>query len=167
MKKILIVGGIIVIVAIAAYAMFRIMGAEPSATPGTETQPEIADAPSSSSSVTHGVFPSGKTLTIGGPAGSVKVKNFYNNFASINENFVIIKKNTAYEIGYDTYDSTFYITLMNSSSETRGTGEKDFLASLGISQSDACRLTVQVAVFNESTGMMGKSSRLSFCGGGL
>ncbi len=104
-------------------------------------------------------FPKTPTIDIGTSQGVVEVKNFYIHFAYTEEGSLILKDGDDYSIGYKPDNSGFLIYLKTPPlASAREKAENDFLDILGISQSDACKLTVRVA-----TAPNGENSGLSFC----
>jgi hypothetical protein len=162
MKKILIIIAIIVIIGIAV-AIFFMLQKSPSGSSGggtTGTLPPIATS-------TPFNPPSGTTLTIGTSEGSVTVNNFYNGapWISADHTAVLATTTDAYDITYDTKDSSFNIDIKETPFETiRPEAEAAFLRILGVSQSDACKLIVQVGTtFAVDPNYAGQNLGLSFC----
>ncbi len=112
-------------------------------------------------------IPAGDTIAIGTPRGVVTMNNFYNNAAYIdqNERVVVIQQNSTYGIFYDISGSNFKLAIFRTPSKAvRQAAEAGFLASLGISQQDACRLN-PYETFPEDVSATSNQHSLSFCSG--
>jgi hypothetical protein len=111
--------------------------------------------------------PTSTTITIGTSQGVVSMNNFYQTGVGAQEQYIIIKQNTNYEINYDTYFSSFYIAIMGQPVATwQPVAEQDFLQTLGVSTTDACKLDVAEGVISSAAGSNSSTSfPLSFCGG--
>lgn len=109
--------------------------------------------------------PTSTTITIGTPQGVVSVNNFYQTGVGAQEQYIIIKRNSNYEIDYDTYFSIFYIAITGQPFATwQPVAERDFLQTLGVSTTDACKLdasegAVSSAGNSNTSGLL----PLSFC----
>jgi hypothetical protein len=124
-------------------------------------------APSTGSSM---IIPPGDTLSIGTTKGTVTMDNFYNNAVYLDqaEQTVVIQQSSTYSIIYNIPDSNFAITIVGTPfASVRPTAEGAFLTTLGISQSDACKLSVTInAPYNVDSNPADQGVGLSFCGGG-
>lgn len=112
-------------------------------------------------------IPAGDTLSIGTPRGIVTMNNFYNNAAYIDqdEQVVVIQQSSTYGIFYNVSGSAFTLVLFGTPSEAaHQAAEGGFLASLGISQQDACKLSVY-EIFPEDVSATASQHNLSFCSG--
>jgi hypothetical protein len=108
--------------------------------------------------------PTSTTITLGTPQGSVVVNNFYESSVGGQEQYIILKQNTEYEINYDTYVSSFYIYFPQTPTDaTRAQAESDFLSALGIDKANACRLTVAEGVRSPDPSSTDQTLPLSFC----
>jgi hypothetical protein len=90
-------------------------------------------------------IPPGNTIAIGTADGTVTMNNFYNSAAYIDQaqQTVVIEQSSTYSISYNIADSSFTLNILGTPSEaTRQGAEAAFLAALGISQQDACELSV-------------------------
>jgi len=90
-------------------------------------------------------IPPGDTISIGTASGTITMNNFYNNAAYIDQaqRAVVIEQSSTYSIVYNIPDSSFTLDILGAQSEaTRQTAEKAFLSALGISQQNACKLSV-------------------------
>lgn len=114
--------------------------------------------------------PTGATLTIGTPKGTIAVNNFYNTAKQISagRTSVLIAETDTYNITYYTLDSSFNILITETPFATmRAQAEAAFLAALGISQVDACKLNVAVATpYSVDPTDAEQNLGLSFCGAG-
>lgn len=173
MKKSLIVSLVIVIVAIVAVIVYFVVRGASSgsgaASSGTGTLPPAATgttspAPGNGTSS----FPTGATFQIGTSQGSVTVNNFYNTMDYITEDdeTVVLVENDDYSISYYRPDSGFIIvftSIPGSFQAEQAVAESDFLSQLGISQSDACKLSVNERVIDTTSPYDGQLMGLSFC----
>lgn len=93
-------------------------------------------------------IPSGASFEIGTAKGSVVVNNFYKNATYIaSDEAVIIEQSSTYAIVYNIPDSSFGILMFFVPSEpVRAAAESVFLTSLGVSEQDACKLSVHEMV---------------------
>jgi hypothetical protein len=110
--------------------------------------------------------PTGTTLALGTSQGTVTVNNFYASDPPVDmSQYIIIKITQNYLIDYDPVDSSFWIGVSGIPfSAWQSTAEQDFLTTLGISQSDACKLTVvEGVIYDPNNTDDGMSFPLSFC----
>ena len=113
-----------------------------------------------------GSLPGGGMLQIGTAQGTVTVNNFYTNDPPVVEGDVIVFKQTPnYDMTYDPSTSEFWLAILGTPFETwRVAAEQDFLSTLGISQADACKLSVTSGVlYSPGNSLDGESFPLSFC----
>ncbi len=133
--------------------------AQPPTSGGTGTLPVV------NSSTT--VFPTGTTMTIGTPQGSVVVNNIYINpsYITSDKETVVFKAASAYNLVYNVNDSTFEIALLAKPLDAaRAAAEAALLSRLNISKSDACKLNVWEAVpVSVDPNYAGQNLGLSFC----
>ena len=113
-------------------------------------------------------FPTGSMFQIGTGQGVVTVKNFYNTDAYITEDqqTVVLVENNNYSIVYNRGDSGFiidFVSVPDSLQTERTAAEADFLAQLGVSQADACKLNVDEHVTDKTSPDYGSAMGLSFC----
>lgn len=112
-------------------------------------------------------IPTGGTLTIGTPRGSVTMDNFYKSAEYVDQygQGVIVQQTSTYVIVYNIWNSSFTITIFSTPiAAARAQAEAAFLQILGISQTDACKLTVEVGVLdNIDPSQAGQNLGLSFC----
>jgi hypothetical protein len=115
-----------------------------------------------------GTFPTGPTLDIGTPTGVVTINNVYASDTPVNiVQDVVFKETQDYLMVYDPSDSSFWIavTVPNSFSTWQPVAEQDFLQTLGVSTTDACKLNVvEGVIYSAGDPDDGKSFSLSFCG---
>ncbi len=114
-----------------------------------------------------GQTPTGNTITIGTPQGSVIMKNFYKTAAIVSPGSgALIVDNPAYDISYYTGDSSFIISLKQPlTMPTRAAASEAFIQVLGISEQDACKLKVILGVpISVDPHYAGRDLGLSFCG---
>ncbi len=111
--------------------------------------------------------PTGNTLQIGTQAGTVTLNNFYKNPAQVSQDqtSIIIVQTNAYNITYYVPDSSFNIGIWQKPvAAVRTQAEAAFLAALGISKTDACKLKVQIGVpYSVDPDYADKNLGLSFC----
>jgi len=167
-KKILIVVVVVIMIAaIAAYfVFFRSGGAG------------VLGSQNASSSNTNGiqtvsvasVYPNAPTeqyLSLGTANGIVRANNFYAASSTQvgTDGVLIIKQTPDYWFTYDPSDSSFWIAISGAPFATvRAAAEQDFLATLGVSQADACKLDLSVGVpYSAGNPMNGQSLPPSFC----
>jgi len=108
----------------------------------------------------------GTTLSIGTSQGTVHVNNFYNFGSGVTDGGVIIIKATStYWFTYDPLTSEFWIAISGTPFNTlQLVAEQDFLATLGVSEADACKLSVSEGVpYSPGNSLDGQSFPLSFC----
>lgn len=98
--------------------------------------------------------------------GMVHIKNFFADPSVVAEDdVVIIKKTSDYWFTYDPSNMSFWIAISNSSFEvTRRVAENDFLATLGVTEQDACKLDVSEGIpYSATNRISGVFMPLSFC----
>lgn len=108
------------------------------------------------------VIPTGQKLKISG----VEINNIYLSPVKVNqEKDVLVSENKDYHIVYLALFKKFLITIYNPDFEkTRTFAEKDFLDKLGISETEACKLTVEInTIQSVNKELAGKIFPLSFC----
>jgi hypothetical protein len=111
--------------------------------------------------------PTGATFQIGTAQGEVTVNNFYNADPPVDTSqYMIIKITQNYLIDYDPTDSSFWIGVSGIPfTAWQSTAEQDFLTTLGVSQSDACKLNVvEGIIYSANNPDDGMSFPMSFCG---
>jgi hypothetical protein len=171
-KKFILIAGILMILGSVAVLFFRSPSLSPTGAQrdgeedGGAISGELSKLPDTDISAG---FPKGDTVEIGTPLGSVRTKNFYLRAVGGDEASVTILKKTEYFISYSTLDSGFWIAITSKDfSVNRALAERDFLETLGVTQSDACRLDVMVSVpYNVDPARAGQRYGLSFCPEGL
>lgn len=144
------------VIVVAAAAFFVRAQAVPAASQGGSTASQFPPAVSSSTlpdylgSVTDvfGSYPSGPTLAIGTPQGTVTVHNFYSADVPVDEvQDLVFKETQDYLMVYDPENSSFWLAITGTPFDAwRTVAEQDFLQTLGITESDACRLYVTEGV---------------------
>jgi len=166
MKKIIIVIVAIVAVIIIVGVVFLVIfsgnggaGTPPNST-STGTLPSVTSTPPAQ-------YPTGTVFQIGTSQGSVTVNNFYNNPVQVSQDqtSIVIAQSSTYNITYYTPDSSFNIGILQGPvSVVRPQAEAAFLAALGISQADACKLNVVIAVpYDVDPNYADQNIGLSFC----
>jgi hypothetical protein len=110
-------------------------------------------------------IPSSTTITIGTVNGAITVKNFYASALGAEDEFVVLVRNSAYEITYDTSVSSFYIGIHKGPlADVRVQAETDFMNQLQVSQLDACKLDIIEGVdASVDPSLAGQKLFLSFC----
>lgn len=110
--------------------------------------------------------PTGSAITIGTPQGMVAVNNFYLTSPGVaGEGNVMIAMADNYDISYDPASGNFSLLIKGSPfSAARAAAERAFLGALGISEADACKLSVQEGVpYRAGDPRDGQSYPLDFC----
>jgi hypothetical protein len=136
---------------------------------GIGSSPAASSGTSVTVNTSTGAFPSGSTFQIGTAQGTVTVKNFYKTALSItaDNGTVTLAQNNDYAIGYYRPDSSFTIVFSSvpsgSFTSLRTQAEQEFLSMLGISEADACKLSVSESVVDKSSSYIGQALGLSFC----
>ena len=164
MKKniIIIVVIFLVLIALGAY-LYVTRGSSSSVSniPGTMAQTGTLPA---------AIIPSGAetgpSLVIGTSQGSVSINNFYlTNPADGGDGTLIIKQTGDYMLTYNPRTSEFWIAITGMPFATQQiAAEQDFLATLGISKADACKLSVTSGIiYTPGNPLDGESFPLSFC----
>lgn len=165
-KSTLIILGIVIVVVIAAVVSFLMYRNAPNDSTGSNmgSLPPIA----TSTPITVAA-PTSTTITLGTNQGGVVMNNFYNSAQYITDDkqTVVLQQDATDSIVYNVADSSFIITLGSTPLEAaRQNAESYFLSSLGISQKDACKLSVYEAIpASVSDQYVGQNFSLSFCGG--
>ncbi len=167
MKKTIIIIVAVVVIVLIALGVFFLIQNNGSNNPSAST---AGTFPSVSTSTPAPIaVPTSTTITLGPSQGSVTVKNFYQSAASItkDQQTVAVADAPNYVIAYNVSDSSFAIALLSTPLQAaRQAAESAFLNKLGISQQDACKLTVYEGVpASVSDQYVGQSFPLSFCGG--
>jgi hypothetical protein len=126
---------------------------------------DISDEAGTASEIL-GTIPTGPTLVLGTASGNVTVNNFYE--ADPPDTFdgvLILKLTQNYLIVYDPSDSSFWLAVTGTPFTTWQTAaEQDLLSTLGIGESDACKLSVTAGViYGPGNPENGVSLPLSFC----
>jgi hypothetical protein len=165
MKKIIVI--IIGALLVGAIALVLIFARPPASTNngntgGTGTLPSVSG--------TVYTAPTGDTITIGTPQGSVALKNFYASAKSISADHtsVVMQDSADYTITYYAPDSSFNILINNTPFDSiRAQAESAFVMMLGVSPSDACKLNVRVGTLaSVDPTHSGQNFPLSFCTAG-
>jgi len=109
------------------------------------------------------------TMTISTPRGDVNMRDITKNPPEQVPGNIVFKKTSEYEIVYFDEDKTFSITVESKPlRQTRQAAEQAFTATLGISNVDACKLSVSLTVpFDVDENLSGKNYGLSFCPEGI
>jgi hypothetical protein len=178
MKKFIITLAIILLLAAAGFGIYFVFNKNTTATDtnatggaGTVSTGGLPAASVGSStpvlaSAVWNNLPTSTTIVIGTAKGGVSVKNFYlANPPTDSDGDVVLKQTQNYVIVYNPLDSSFWLGITGSPFATwQNTAEQDFLTTLGISQSDACKLDVTSGViYSPNNPNDGKSFPLSFC----
>lgn len=176
-KKVIIISVIVAVIVVGwiAYVVLSARQGTPPQTSGGSLPSSVTTATTTGSGevVVSSTPPAGTTLQIGTPQGTVTTKNFYTTAAYITQDqeTVVLSESDAYTIDYDRNSSSFVIALLSLSGTTldalRTTAEQAFLAQLGISKSDACKLAVDERVLDKTSAYDGELMGLSFCASGI
>lgn len=167
-KRIVVIVAIIVVILAAALVFFLLRKNSPtSSVPVATSTGEAGGATFAITSSTPA--PTSTTITLGTREGSVVMNNFYQNAQTITTDgqAVIMTSTDDYAITYNVSDSSFAIVIESTPLESaRQEAESAFLNILGVSRSDACKLTVYEGVpVGVSDEYPGENFPLSFCGG--
>jgi len=161
---------VVVLVVVAAFVYFGNSAAPaPASTENGNASTSTATATSSGGVPASQALPGApkeSTLTIGTSQGSVVVKNFYLSNPKVDyDGNVLVAETQNYFISYDTSDSSFWIAITSEPFNTwRALAEADFISILGITQRDACKLSVSEGIpYDATNALSGKSFPLSFC----
>lgn len=165
MKKLLFISGVIILVGIIVYIFF-INKTALSPGIGGSSQPSGEEISVATNTLTeikdiNKNLPTGQTFYVSVRDGSVKVNNFYlKNPPILEADTIGIFSSKLYAIMYSMNESIFWINFNNSpESNLQIEAENNFISLLGITKSDACRLTAW-----ETVGSFAKKMPLSFCG---
>ncbi len=171
MQRIFVIIAIVVAVALIGFGAWWFFAGKSAGNPDISAGPS-GGLPAASSSVSADFWnnkPTTPTFVLQGAQGSVTVKNFYlanpekgGTRPEVDEgDVVILVRAKDYFISYDELNNDFWVAVTGSPAEqARAEAETGFLAILGISKQDACRLTVSVG----SSAAGSVSGPLSFCG---
>jgi|ERR1051326_690209 hypothetical protein len=165
MKKIIIIIAIILVGMFAALA-YVVIFKKP-----TTTGPDTTNTNYSIKPLPSPEIPQGTLITLSTKEGNVTVNNFFKSAVRIIETAVYLKDNSNYSIIYYSDKNQFMIALYASDSSQannfRKQAENNLLNILGISQTNACKLSVDVeipATYNQS--LSNQNYHLSFCSDG-
>lgn len=105
------------------------------------------------------------TLTIKTPSGNVVTKDFEKNAEVSSSGVIYFVDREGYNIGYNSTSNEFIVTLLvgKNVESVRKDAENDLLTSLGISQQDACKLSVFLYVSAAVNESLSQNHGLSFC----
>lgn len=147
-KKILIIGILLLLVVAGLLTIYK--------------QVAKVGKPTSTTSQPVFITPVGEKINISG----VTINDFRkSNVAANNKADTLIVDNEKYQIVYLSQFNKFLITVLGSPfEEIRNEAEKEFLNVLGVSESDACKLTVEVNTTEfANPEFSGTAFSLSFC----
>ena len=184
-RAIIIIIVIIVLVAIAGLVVYIFLkpAAAPSGTAGgglgspsyplTSGGSPSSNPPAPATTTDEGPIPQGTTFSVQTPSGVVTVNNFFEGKnIDQEEPSVLVASTSTYDIWYLRGDGSFEIDLpATASSADRTSAENTLVAALGVSQLDACKLSVTVYQSVDNGSDYGPLGGLSFCapaqGGGF
>lgn len=116
-----------------------------------------------------GTVPTSDAVRIETEAGNLTIDNPFKNSVKYNEKYqdLVMAQNLFYTIQFFAADQSFNITLLNKDIWTaREKAEADFLQRLGLTQEEACKLAVNLAVpASVNATAFGGNYGLSFCPG--
>ncbi|HVN26585.1 MAG TPA: hypothetical protein VMT99_02965 [Candidatus Paceibacterota bacterium] len=163
-----IIIGVIVIIGFAIYLIFgRSGGTAGSGTGAGVGSSGTVDGTPVTVSQAYPDAPTTDRISIGTAAGIVQVANFYEASGTTvgDDGVLVISRGAGYWITYDPSDSSFWVAVSGTPFESvRQAAEADFLAALGVSRGDACKLAVSVgAPYAAGSALNGQSFPLSFC----
>jgi len=169
MKKTIIIVALVIVVAIVALVLIFSRSQTPGTTGGAGGGTTGTLPPATLASSTYSP-PTGPTFVIGTGAGGVTVTNFYTTAKSVShdQTSVLVAETDTYNITYYVPDSSFNILIAATPFDAvRTQAEAAFLAALGISQADACKLNVKVGTtVDVDPAHAGENLGLSFCAAG-
>lgn len=165
---VLIVVAIVAVLVAGFYLLFsqKRSNAAPAATTGGGQIGALPPASTTTASDVYGNTPTGAQFSIGTAGGTVLVNNFYlSNPPVVDGGTIVIKQTPNYAITYDPETSEFWLAIMGTPFATwQSAAEQDFLATLGVSKTDACKLDVTSGVvYSPGDPNDGKDFPLSFC----
>lgn len=174
MKKIIISAIILMVILAIIGGLYLALSAKNKTAANIETTstgqagslPTTQVATTTPASQAYPNLPTGPELSIGTAQGTVSVNNFYAANPPVGDyGTIIIKQTENYLITYDSQTSEFWLAITGTPFATwQTTAEQDFLATLGISKADACKLSVTSGViYSPGDPNDGKSFPLSFC----
>lgn len=105
-------------------------------------------------------------------SGAVVTNDFFKDSLETRDGITYLESNEAYTIMYDNslneFTVTLYVTATYQAEQLRNIAEGVFLKKLGITESEACKLTVNLQVpFSSSAELSGVNYGLSFCPGSI
>lgn len=163
-RAILIIIGVLIVIGILLYFIFFWGSANNGNGSGSAS---TNAAPVTSVTQAYPNAPTGQYLSIGTSGGTVQVNNFYGASGTQigDDGVLVIKQTPDYWFTYDPSDSSFWIAVSSTPfAAIRQIAEQDFLMTLGVSETDACKLDVSVGVpYSPGNPMDGQSIPLSFC----
>jgi len=179
-KNIIIAIFIILIVAVSFFFVFRTKKIDTTEVPSSVkiTEPATEEPTKKSEIITENedtqpikqespfIKPETDRFDVETKDGAVSIVNIYKkSVADASFNGVIFKDNNLYYIAYYPNPEGFIITINNSDIErARAAAEKDFIETLKISKSDACKLNISLAVpMSVRESIAGQNFGLSFC----
>lgn len=163
MKKFFyIISGVLVVISIILIVFYKNKTAAPQGSQPATTTVQVPSLPSESE-----LAKQGKT-GIAVKEGLVVINNPYKNATTVVSGNAEVQKTPNYEIVYLAGSKSFVISLSGSDlADSRSQAEQAFLDSLGISKTDACKITVSLGIAPEvNKTAAGKNYGLSFCPNG-
>jgi hypothetical protein len=157
-KKIIIIGCVLIAVIALGIFLWPRLNSQPSNVSTATDTPNPGSPPPPAA-------PSGNTITIGTPNGTVTVKNIYKSFVGWEEEYFTFSQSAGYKFLYNPNNGSFAISInAGPILQTIPQAEAAFLTALGVSKADACKLSVTVGVASvASSDLAGKALGLSFC----
>ena len=167
---ILVIALVVVVAAVGIYLAVRNALQNSGQGTGGNLPPVVTSTLPDQASTSTTSHPTGSTFQIGTGQGVVTVKNFYDTDAYItaDQQTVVLVQNDNYNIVYNRGDSGFiivFLTVSGSLQDEQAAAEADFLAQLGVSNADACKLNVDEHVIDKTSVDYGDAMGLSFCTG--
>ena len=144
-------------------------------TPISDSEPDSGQIPDSEPTPITYPTPTptlgSETLMINTPSGQVEINDVLLNPEKVLSGGwgVVVKRTSQYSMVYYEADQGFVISIEDTDVEAARTAvESVFLTTLGISESDACKLNVSLSVPRDiNFDLAGKNYRLSFCPNGI
>jgi len=146
MKKIIITAIVVVaiIAVIAGYFVWK--GSQSSSWGSSDTTtapPQGVDGLAAIPINSTANIPTSATLALGTSQGTVTVNNFYTKAVGIDAETIILVNDPNYEITYDRTTSAFAVSVGNGvPPDSTNKGIANLIQILGVSEGDACKLTI-------------------------
>jgi hypothetical protein len=169
---VIVLGGIALLVligaALTAFWGARMAGTDTATVAASTTPGTSLKTFEGSSATAFTAPPEGSTIVINTPNGGVRVRNFFAEAISKDEGVYVFIRNDKHEIAYDSTTGSFLIEVKEQPFLVgRTRAEQALVAWLGVSQADACKLSLRLWDAKQLTGGTGSPFAplaWSFCG---